>query len=120
MMNLRILAYAATGLLLGAAGWLPLAAQAQDDTDATAETADLALEEERARVRQALEQREADHAQQQQQICDQARAEIQRIAEVPPNSVMRKNEDGSVSRMTEEEHAAHLAKMRSAEGENCQ
>ncbi len=120
MMKRNVLAQAIAGLLLGAACWLPLAAPAQEGGEAAPAMTDPALEEERARVRKELEQREAERNQQRQAICEQARAEIQRIADVPPRSVMRTNEDGSTSRMTEEEHAAHLGTLRTAETENCQ
>jgi hypothetical protein len=120
MMNPRILFYATTGFLVGAAGWLPMAAHAQEGTDAAVEAADPALEEERAQVRQELEQRETERTEARQQNCENARAELQRLADLPPRRVTHVNESGEVARMTEEEHAAHIEKLRSAESENCQ
>ncbi len=76
--------------------------------------------DEHIQVRDQLQQREDERAQLRQQNCASARAELQRLGDVPARNVFRKTEDGSTARMTEEEHAAHLAKMRAAETENCQ
>lgn len=121
MMKLGIIANSIATLLLAATSLLPMVVHAQEaGAEAQMEPVDPALEEERAKVREELQQREADHAQQRQLICDQARAEIARLKDVPPNSVMRPSEDGSASRMTEAEHAEHMATLHKSEAENCQ
>jgi hypothetical protein len=76
--------------------------------------------DEHTQVRDELQQREDARAQARQQNCAHARSELQRLGDVPARNVFRTTEDGSTARMTEEEHAAHLAKMRAAETENCQ
>lgn len=121
MLKQKILALPAAALLFVGLGLLPAHVGAQPGLDdpalAIESTAD---DEERARVRSELEQRDAERAQQRQQICDQARNEIKSKGDLPARRVTQVNEQGEVSRMTEEEFAAHMEKMRAAETENCQ
>jgi thioesterase domain-containing protein len=106
-------------LLVGA--WLLPAALAAEETDAPAAAAEISAEEaeEREQLRRELEQKEAARAQARQQICEQARAELQRMGDLPPRRFMYTNEQGEVVRMNEEEHRAHLDRLRAAEAENC-
>jgi hypothetical protein len=90
------------------------------ETTPTAPASPDADSDEHTQVRDELQQRETERAQLLQQNCESARAELQRLGDVPARNVFRTMEDGSPARMTEEEHAAHLAKMRAAEIENCQ
>jgi hypothetical protein len=109
------------GLLLAGAGMLPAALVAQE-TDEPAPPAEVSAEEAEAReqVRSELEQKQAEHAQARQRICDQARAELQQMGDLPARRFMYTNEQGEPVRMSEEEHRAHLDKLRAAEAENCQ
>ena len=76
--------------------------------------------EEHAQVRSELEQRNAQQAESRQKNCDGARAEIQKLANIPARRVMRPNEDGTLGRMSEEEYEARLKRLREVEAENCQ
>ncbi|HXG29615.1 MAG TPA: hypothetical protein VNJ47_12305 [Nevskiales bacterium] len=106
------------GLLLAGAGLLP-AVLAAEETDAPPDEVSAEEAEAREQVRRELEQKEAARAQARQQICDQARAELQRMGDLPPRRFMYTNEQGEVVRMSEEEHRAHLDRLRAAEAENC-
>jgi hypothetical protein len=48
------------------------------------------------------------------------RAELQQMGDLPARRFMYTNEQGEPVRMSEEEHRAHLDKLRAAEAENCQ
>jgi hypothetical protein len=96
--------------------------QAESPPDAAQpeEPAPAADSEEHAQVRSELEQRNAQQAESRQKNCDGARAEIQKLANIPARRVMRPNEDGTLGRMSEEEYEARLKRLRELEAENCQ
>jgi lipopolysaccharide biosynthesis regulator YciM len=76
-------------------------------------------EEAQARLRQELEQREAEKAQARRQNCEQARAQLAQVVDMPPRNVRQTLEDGTISRMTEEEHKAYVEKLRAVEAQDC-
>jgi len=122
MQILRLSALAVTTLAIGALVLMPVMTGAQEAVepapDASAQAQ--ALEEEQARVREEIERNEAERAQARQKNCETARAELERLSDLPARNVLQTTEDGTVTRMTEEEHAAHLEQWRKAEAENCQ
>jgi hypothetical protein len=76
-------------------------------------------EEARARTLKELERRDAERAQALQQNCEQARAQLQQIVDMPPRNVRQTQPDGTVTRMTEEEHKAYIEKLHGIEAESC-
>ncbi len=121
-MQAKATSWVLTGAMLAGAAILPAALAAQE-ADEPVLSADMPVEEqleEREQVRHELEQKDAAQAQARQRICDQARAELQQMGDLPARQFMYKNEQGEPVRMNEEEHRAHLDKLRAAEAENCQ
>lgn len=82
---------------------------ATDDPDAEA----------KEKIRQDLLERDQARAAQRQANCEQARAEIKRLSDIPARNVMRTDAEGNITRLSEEQLQAELESLRKVETENC-
>ena len=102
----------------------PIGADAQEIKDRAPEAAAAGVTDDpdaeaKEKIREELHKKEQARTAQRQVNCEQARAEIKRLSDVPARNVMRTDAEGNITRLTEEQLQSELESLRKVETENC-